>query len=283
MGKKQLFLMSVLLVLGLTGCGDKVKPASLSDDSAIKAQSEAVIEQSKAVVEESKALEKAKGNNDTVEETEPEKPVSSSKEISHPFMILEYEGEKFDIANDTVKDLVQFWQKTGTHFGEGLSEKLEPYATADTSIHCALVVDWCSASVYNPYNEEIELKDGMIGSYYSGYTMTFEDDTPDNLIFLNGKVNFNSTFKEWMDAFNEEAEIICGKGESIDYEKDEKYIGTESVGDEYSNVLTYDFSNDYWDIRYGFRLDDGRNVLIDMYGDNEKVGEIKFLFDPHYE
>lgn len=91
--KRQVVILGLIAALGLSGCGSIPVSSSSSDDGDVIAQSKAVVEESKAIVEESNAVEKAKGSSDTVEETESEKTVSSSEEISHPFMMLEYEGE----------------------------------------------------------------------------------------------------------------------------------------------------------------------------------------------
>lgn len=270
--KKGIVILGLISAMSLSACGSIPVLNSSSDDSEVIAQSKAVIEQSKAVVEESKALEKAKGNNDNVKEMESEKTVSSG-EISHPFLTLECEGEKFDIANYTVRDFVYLSQKMKYYpdVDLDLSQKIEPYGSPDYSY------------VYNPYNKEIALKDAKV------YRVEFRNDIFDGLKFLNGKGSFDSTFEELLEVFKEDIDIIWDesaydKARKIAKENGEEYTGPYPPEDDYANVLDYWENNDksYW-IEYKFRLDDGRRISIGLSGNKGDLESIEFELDPYYE
>lgn len=281
--KRQVVILGLIAALGLSGCGSIPVSSSSSDDGD-------VIAQSKAVVDESKAVGKVKGNSDTVENTESKKTASSG-EISHPFMMLEYEGEKFDMINDTVKDLIYFVQKMGIHSDIDLSKTIEPYASYDYTLEISSEDGYMEFIAYNPYDKEISIKDAKLGNKdnYDNYmALNIYGDVSDDIKFLNGKVDFNSTFDEWMEVFKEEAEIIWDSGayhEAYDnaWKNGEKYTGPEPPEDEYANVLSYRFWDNYNTIGYGFRLDDGREVYIDPTFWNDGGTTISFLFKPQYE
>ena len=293
--KKGVVILGLIAALGLSGCGSIPVSSSSSDDGDVIAQSKAVVEQSKAVVEESKAVvdeskavEKVKGNSDTVEETGPEKTVSSSEEISHPFLILEYEDEKFDIANDTVKDLIYFVQKMGIHSDIDLSKTIEPYGFYDYELETSSGHEYMIFTAYNPYDKEIAIKDAKLCDGDHHTALFIQGDVFDDIKFLNGKADLNSSFDEWMEVFKEEAEIIWDSGayhEAYDNARKngEKYTGPEPPEDDYANVLNYRFGDNGNTIVYGFRLDDGREVDIDQTFWNDGDTYIDFSFQQQYE
>lgn len=259
--KKGVVVLGLIAVLGLSGCGSIPVLSSSSDDGDIIAQSKVVVEQSKAVVEESKAVvdeskavEKVKGNSDTVENIKSDKgeigEPGQKLEESHPLAMLECKGKRYDIANMTLSDVVLLSQSMGIYSDYDLNKKIEPYDTNLDNFSDGDVNEYFGCDIYNPYNREISHKDAKLTAlYYELYGKEAEELKL--LYMINGKVNCDSSAKEWAEALKE-----------YGVESDDIY---ESDGTIYTNLYTD-----------AFILKDGREAFLKIEFRNDKLNFFSF-------
>jgi len=167
--KALLIIVSTMSLFALTACDNKSEPAS--ESRAITTEKEVVAE------------------SETKVETEPE--TEQEAEMT-PALAIVYQNETLDISNMTVLDWVTFRQKMKLPSKQwDVDKEMQPLESIKL---------WRSGSMaYNPYDKEIVLYEAK----FLWFDLDDMQEYPDELYFLGGFVNKNSTIDEWNMALDE--------------------------------------------------------------------------------
>lgn len=289
---RKISLCSILcaVIMGITGCGAVSgavdAKAVLEQSKAVEEESKAVKEASRAVKEESEAVEELAKKENTAEMSTADiealgnvvENIGSSRKESEAATTISYKGNEFDMSTMTYLDFLAFLQSAKISVvDDARNDLVDAYYYSD---YWGYEITYrengkehdISVYLYNPYNEEKEIKDCRLWCLYMDEDML--NVLTEDVFLFGGTFNIKN-FKNTVEV----VEMMNAMGFKESYAVQENIYTTQYIVD---IPLAGGFEK---------KLSNGQECHVNFAysgrsldtGDFDYISEIEFILTPLYE